>query len=492
MVRKTNKANTAKHFLPENTLLLDAVGEGIYGFDLQGNAVFINPAAERMTGWRNAELLGRNIHNCHHHSHADGSPYPQESCPIYQTLKDGVAREVAQDVFWRKDGSSFPVLYSSTPVYQDNIMIGVIAIFRDISEQKHTELALRQALKQVQDLSAQLVEENHKLHQELADKTANMGINGNSPAISHLLQQIQLVANTNSTVLICGESGTGKELVARNLHRQSHRKHKTMVNVNCAAFSPSLLESELFGHEKGAFTGANTQRKGKFEQADKSTLFLDEIAELSLEAQSKLLRVIQEQEFQRLGGNQNIKVDIRLIAATHHNLLERVEQGLFRMDLYYRLNVFPIHVPSLRDRIEDMPELVESMLLNISKKLAKKITRVSQVGMAKLKAYHWPGNVRELQNILEREAILSQATELDIHQLPLQDQSKIKPSASRQTLAQVQAAHIHHTLEQLNWQISGEHGAAKQLGLPASTLRSKMQKLGIVRLDTRGRPPNRD
>ncbi|ABE56210.1 DNA-binding protein Fis / transcriptional regulator, Fis family [Shewanella denitrificans OS217] len=492
MVQKTNTTTSSAHFLPENTLLLDAVGEGIYGFDLQGNAVFINPAAQRMTGWRNDELLGKNIHNCHHHSHADGSPYPQESCPIYQTLKDGVAREVAQDVFWRKDGSSFPVLYSSTPVYQGSVMVGVIAIFRDISVQKQTELSLRQALNQVQALSEQLAAENHELQQALADKTGNMGIKGSSPVMAHLLQQIHLVANTNSTVLICGESGTGKELVARNLHQLSRRKHKLMVSVNCAAFSPSLLESELFGHEKGAFTGANTQRKGKFEQADKGTLFLDEVAELSLEAQSKLLRVIQEQEFQRLGGSSNIKIDIRLIAASHHNLLERVEQGLFRMDLYYRLNVFPIHVPPLRDRLEDMPELVESMLLNISKKLAKKITCVSQAGMAELKAYHWPGNVRELQNILEREAILSQASELDIHQLPFKELSKIKPSANRQTLAQAQATHIRHTLEQLNWQISGEHGAAKQLGLPASTLRSKMQKLGIVRQDTTSRQPNND
>ena len=478
-------------FLPENRLLLDAVSEGIYGFDLQGNAVFINPAAERMTGWKTQDLLGKNIHDCHHHSHSDGSPYHQHDCPIYNTLNDGISREVNDEVFWRKDGSSFPVQYSSTPVYKEGKLIGVVTIFRDISVQKQTEQSLRQALAQVHALSEKLESENHYLQAELADKTGSVGIAGTSPQILQMIEQIKLVANTNSTVLICGENGTGKELVARNLHQLSARKDKPMVSVNCAAFSPALLESELFGHEKGAFTGATTRRKGRFELADKGTLFLDEVAELSLEAQSKLLRVIQEQEFERVGSSETIKLDIRLIAASHHNLLKRVEQGLFRMDLYYRLNVFPINVPPLRNRAADIPELVEHILTNLNLKLSKKFEAINKEGLNKLMAYHWPGNVRELQNVLEREAILSQGPVLQCQHLSLAQSHDLDSESNGSsnnntveanlTLAQAEAAHIRQTLQRLQWRIAGPNGAAKQLDLPPSTLRSRMKKLGIRR-----------
>lgn len=469
-------------FLPENKLLLNAVKEGIYGFDLDGNAVFINPAAEQMTGWQTQDLLGKNIHDCHHHSHADGSPYHQHDCPIYSTLKDGIAREIDHEVFWRKDGSSFPVHYTSTPVYKSGQLIGVVAIFRDISMQKHTEQSLREALAQVQALSEQLTSENHYLQAELADKSGSVGIAGSSLAIGQMIQQIKLVANTNSTVLICGENGTGKELVARNLHQLSDRKSKPLVSVNCAAFSSTLLESELFGHEKGAFTGATSRRKGRFELAHQGTLFLDEVAELSLEAQSKLLRVIQEQEFERVGSSETIQVDIRLIAASHYDLLKRVEQGLFRMDLYYRLNVFPIHVPPLRDRLEDIPELATHILSHLNHKLGKKIEAISKQGLKKLAGYQWPGNVRELQNVLEREAILSQGNILQCQHLAItaSDPQKVD-KGSPITLAEAETQHIRQTLNHCNWRISGPNGAANLLALPASTLRSKMKKLGIIK-----------
>jgi PAS domain S-box-containing protein len=466
-------------FLPENKLLLNAVGEGIYGFDLDGKAVFINPAAERMTGWTAQELLGTNIHNCHHHSHADGSHYPQEECPIYNTLHDGIAREISHELFWRKDGSSFPVHYTSTPVYKNQKLIGVVAIFRDISIQKQTEDSLRQALAQVQALSEKLANENDYLLTELASHTGDVNITGESQPIQRLIQQIKLVANTNSTVLISGENGTGKELVARNIHKLSDRSNKPLVSVNCAAFSPALLESELFGHEKGAFTGATSRRKGRFELAHQGTLFLDEVAELSLEAQSKLLRVIQEQEFERVGSSTPVKVDIRLVTATHQDLQKRVEQGLFRMDLYYRLNVFPLHVPALRDRLCDIPSLVSHIVMGLNKKLGKKIKGVSKVGLSNLMDYPWPGNVRELQNIIERQSILSQGQVLQIP--PLKEEITSKVTTDGKTLAQVEADHIRHTLQQLNWRISGPNGAASVLGLPASTLRSRMKKLNIQR-----------
>ncbi|MBT1443646.1 sigma 54-interacting transcriptional regulator [Shewanella sp. JM162201] len=464
-------------FLPENRLLLDAVSEGIYGFDLNGNAVFINPAAERMTGWRADELLGHKIHDFHHHSHADGSHYPHEECPIYQTLKDGKAREISNEVFWRKDGSSFPVHYSSTPVWQEGNLKGVVAIFRDISLQKQTEQSLRQALEQVQALSEQLASENSLLQAELEDKRGPSQLTGSSACMQALQKQIRLVANTGSTVLIQGENGTGKELVARELHRLSSRRDKPMISVNCAAFSASLLESELFGHEKGAFTGASSRRKGRFELAHRGTLFLDEVAELSLEAQSKLLRVIQEQEFERLGSSETIKVDIRLIAATHHDLQKRVEQGLFRMDLFYRLNVFPLRVPPLRERVDDLPELVNQLLKGLSVKLGKPLSAIDKQSLDKLSKYSWPGNVRELQNLLEREAILTQHPILS-----LSTNQGLQPGNGRgQTLAEVEAAHILATLEQCQWRITGAQGASVRLGLPPSTLRSRMQKLGIRR-----------
>ncbi|WP_425289864.1 sigma-54 interaction domain-containing protein [Shewanella algae] len=476
-VPKEPPLSDSNSFLPENRLLLNAVSEGIYGFDLKGNAVFINPAAEKMTGWSAAELLGRKIHDFHHHSHADGSVYPHEDCPIYQTLKDGKAREITTEVFWRKDGSCFPVHYSSTPVWQDGKLKGVVAIFRDISLQKQTELSLRQALEQVQALSEQLASENSWLQAELEDKTGSQQIAGNSPMIQTLLKQLRLVANTDSTVLIQGENGTGKELVARQLHRLSSRKDKPMISVNCAAFSAGLLESELFGHEKGAFTGASQRRKGRFELAHRGTLFLDEVAELSLEAQSKLLRVIQEQEFERVGGSDSIKVDIRLIAATHHDLQQRVEQGLFRMDLFYRLNVFPLKVPALRQRREDIPELVQQLLKSLSLKLGKPLAGVDGDSLRRMMQYQWPGNVRELQNLLEREAIL--AREPILHLAPLPSDTPLP--AVGQTLAEVEAAHIKATLDACQWRISGPRGAASSLGLPPSTLRSRMQKLGIRR-----------
>ncbi|WP_110457394.1 sigma-54 interaction domain-containing protein [Shewanella algidipiscicola] len=466
-------------FLPENKLLLNAVGEGIYGFDLAGNAVFINPAAERMTGWTAQELLGKNIHNHHHHSHADGSHYPQEDCPIYNTMHDGIAREISHELFWRKDGSSFPVHYTTTPVYKQQQLIGVVAIFRDISMQKQTEDSLRQALEQVQALSEKLASENDYLQMELASHTGDVSISGESEPILRLIQQIKLVANTNSTVLISGENGTGKELVARNIHKLSERSDKPLVSVNCAAFSPTLLESELFGHEKGAFTGATTRRKGRFELAHQGTLFLDEVAELSLEAQSKLLRVLQEQEFERVGSSTTIKVDIRLVTATHHDLLKRVQQGLFRMDLYYRLNVFPLHVPPLRERLQDIPTLVSHIVANLNKKLGKKIKGVSNKGLSHLMAYSWPGNVRELQNVIERQSILSQGQVLQIPALQVDTANAV--STHGQTLEQVEAAHIRRTLQQLGWRISGAQGAAQVLGLPASTLRSRMKKLNIHR-----------
>ncbi|WP_286888614.1 sigma 54-interacting transcriptional regulator [Pseudoalteromonas sp. ESRF-bin5] len=466
-----------KQFLNDPKLLLNAVGEGIYGFDLSGNAVFVNPAAERMTGWKAEELLGKKIHQYHHHTRADGTPYPADECQIYCTMFDGKRREVNNEVFWRKDGSSFAVEYTSTPVYRKNQLIGAVAIFRDISQQQQTQNDLQNALKKIKQLSEQLKDENSYLTAELNQDWQDSGLAGQSHVFQTMLEQIKLVSETDTTVLILGENGTGKELVARNLYRLSKRSKHAFIKVNCAAFTPSLLESELFGHEKGAFTGANERRKGRFELADKGTLFLDEIAELPLESQSKLLRVLQEQEFERVGGSQTLSVNIRVIAATNRDLWQMVQKGSFRIDLYYRLNVFPIKVPALRERKEDIPYLCSNLIQQLNKRLGKQLKGLSKKAVTKLQAYDWPGNIRELQNVLEREAILSKQSVLQLNQ-PLNGDTTQNVDESL-TLDEAQRLHISRVLTLCNGQISGSKGAALKLGLPESTLRSKMRKLGI-------------
>lgn len=470
--------NEIKAYLADSELLLNAVGEGIYGLDAQGRAIFINPAAEAMTGWSSAELLGKNIHQFHHHSYSNGEAYPACDCKIFNTAIDGVSRQVSGEVFWRKDGSSFPVEYTTQAVYKNKEIIGAVAVFRDVSQQQQIELALRSALENVQSLTEQLKAENTYLQNELAQEWSSAGLVGKSKVVTKMLSQVELVAQTDSTVLILGENGTGKELVARNIHALSQRKNSTMVKVNCAAFTPSLLESELFGHEKGAFTGATERRKGRFELANGGTLFLDEIGELTMEAQGKLLRVLQEQEFERVGGSETLAVDIRIIAATNRDLSAMVTSGEFRIDLFYRLNVFPVTVPPLRDRQEDIPLLSQAIITTLNKKLGKSITAISNKSLTKLMQYQWPGNIRELQNLLEREMILTKSSILNFN-----FKSSAKPLAAveYETLAQAEHKHITNVLKACKWRIGGDLGAAKQLDLPESTLRSRMKKLKIVR-----------
>lgn len=475
---RTKMNKEIKAYLADSELLLNAVGEGIYGLDAQGRAIFINPAAEAMTGWSAAELLGKSIHQFHHHSYTNGEPYPACDCKIFNTALDGVSRQVSGEVFWRKDGSSFPVEYTTKAVFKHSEIIGVVAVFRDVSQQQQVELALRGALENVQLLTEQLKAENTYLQNELAQEWSSAGLVGKSKVVTKMLSQVELVAQTDSTVLILGENGTGKELVARNIHALSQRKNSTMVKVNCAAFTPSLLESELFGHEKGAFTGATERRKGRFELANGGTLFLDEIGELTMEAQGKLLRVLQEQEFERVGGSETLAVDIRIIAATNRKLSTMVAKGEFRIDLFYRLNVFPVTVPPLRDRQEDIPLLSQAIIATLNKKLGKSIRAISNKSLTKLMQYQWPGNIRELQNLLEREMILSKSSILNFN---FKNSAKPPEAIEYETFAQAEHKHITNVLKACKWRIGGDLGAAKQLDLPESTLRSRMKKLKIVR-----------
>ena len=303
---------------------------------------------------------------------------------------------------------------------------------------------------------------------------------GNSPALESVLAQVEQVAPTDSTVLIQGETGTGKELIARAVHHLSSRCGRPFIKLNCAAIPFDLLESELFGHEKGAFTGAIAQKIGRFEAADKGTLFLDEVGDIPLALQPKLLRVLQEQEFERLGSTRTHQVDVRLVAATHRNLVEMVKRGEFRSDLYYRLNVFPVSLPPLRARREDIQALVEHYVEIYARRMGKQIECVAPETMAAFSSYQWPGNIRELQNFIERSVILTSGTVLAPPLASLSSTAEAE-SLGPITLEDAERDHIRKTLEQTRWVVAGPNGAAARLGIKRSTLYFRMQKLGISR-----------
>ncbi len=354
-------------------------------------------------------------------------------------------------------------------------MLGMV--FANAIMRKTSELKLRQAFSEIQYLKDKLEAENIFLREEISLRHQQDEFIAESECIKDVLVLAGQVARMDTTVLILGETGTGKELLAKAIHTLSLRRQHTMVTVNCAALPSNLVESELFGHEKGAFTGAESRRIGRFELADKSTLFLDEIGELSLSLQAKLLRVLQEKKFERLGGHKSIASDVRVIAATNRNLLQAVKAGEFRSDLYYRLNVFPIIIPPLRERRSDIPALVWFFVRHFSEKMGKRIDRISNAAMDTLCQNEWPGNVRELRNVVERAMIITKGRSLQIS-LPAQQQIAADRPA---TLDAIQKRHIIATLETTSWCVRGEKGAAKILGMKPTTLESRMSKLGIVR-----------
>jgi transcriptional regulator with GAF, ATPase, and Fis domain len=310
---------------------------------------------------------------------------------------------------------------------------------------------------------------------------------GNSPALESVLEQVERVAPSDSTVLIQGETGTGKELIAHAIHNLSSRCGRPFVRLNCAAIPLDLLESELFGHEKGAFTGAIAQKIGRFELADKGTLFLDEVGDIPPALQPKLLRVLQEQEFERLGSNRTHLVDVRLVAATNRNLMEMANRGEFRSDLYYRLNVFPVLLPPLRERREDIPALVVHFVEIYGRRMSRQIEHIPPTTMSALTSYHWPGNIRELQNLIERAVILSDDGVLP-NPLPVAGPLALTMSPAATTLKDSERNLILRTLESVRWVIGGPKGAAEKLGLKRTTLIHKMQKLGIFRSGGSGSP----
>ena len=359
---------------------------------------------------------------------------------------------------------------------------------------------LNTALAQVEALKSRLQQENRYLKQELCE-TSNLGeIIGSAPALQAALRKVAAVAATDSTVLIHGETGTGKELIARALHAQSKRRDKPMIKLNCSAISAGLVESELFGHLKGAFTGATDKRMGRFELADGGTLFLDEVSELPLETQAKLLRVLQEQEFEPVGSSRSVKVDVRVIAATNRDLPADVRSGRFRSDLFYRLNVFPIEVPALRERAEDISLLANHFMQRMTRKLGKPLERIAPATLTQLNRYSWPGNIRDLQNTIERAAVLATGLELIVDwdlgppavsaaasSVTAAGEAEQPPprsaDAEHQSLEAIEREHIIATLRKTRGVVEGPHGAAQLLEMNPSTVRFRMKKLSIGKAD---------
>ena len=643
-------------------LILDSAAEGIFGCDPEGTCLFCNRAAVRLLGYdQPAELLGENMHKLEHHTRKDGTRFPIDECPIYLGFHENRGVHVDDDIFWRKDGTSFPVEYWSHTMSRDGKTVGAVITFFDITERKKTEQALRQSeqrkhslleinnaiinnltqealftsayeairsvvafdraafllhqpekktlkllsmysdaesdffrlgkeydleetrisawvlkhqqavvrgdlerelqsagdqrllaegiksycvvplvargnsigtftvwseskyryseadaellqevanqvalaianmksYEEIAALKARLEKENVYLQEEIRTEHNFEEIVGNSSALLDLLRRVDQVAPTDSSVLIYGETGTGKELIARAIHNRSVRKSRPLVKVNCSAISAGLVESELFGHVKGAFTGAFERHIGRFELADGGTIFLDEVGELPLETQVKLLRVLQEREFEPVGSNRTVRVDVRIIAATNRNLQESISAKSFRSDLYYRLNVFPLEVPPLRERPSDIPQLAMFFLSRYSRNLGKKMEGISVAATERLKSYSWPGNVRELQNVIERALILGHGPILElepdlisvsqsdaltdsVRQATEADQPS-RQSAGLKTLEEVERAHISAVLQQTHGVVEGASGAAKTLGMHPNTLRHRMETLGIKR-----------
>jgi PAS domain S-box-containing protein len=461
------------------TRILNSAMDAIITIDANRHITLFNPAAERIFGCASAWAIGQ--------------PFDRFLSRPFRSLLDGYLSEAdepgkGQLQMWapegltemRANGTEFPIEATLSALEAGGQKLYTI-ILRDVNERMRTEAELKRLEKQNQFLQAEI--KGRYKFEDMVGQTASM---------KQLFSKLEAVAKADSTVLVIGETGTGKEQVAHAIHNLGARKDKLLVKMNCAALPSELIESELFGHEKGAFTGATAQRKGRFELADGGTLFLDEVGELSLSAQAKLLRVLQEQEFERVGGTRVIRVDVRVIAATNRNLEEMIREGGFRSDLYYRLNVFPVEVPPLRERLEDIPLLANHFLGRMSRKLGRTFHGVASDSMERLVRYGWPGNIRELQNVIERSAVLGNGGLLEVtDRLSATDAVHASsPTASAPigaqpvdlgTLDDVTAAHIRYVLQQTDWVVEGKRGAAAILGLEPSTLRYRMQKLGIRR-----------
>ena len=448
--------------------IFETAEDSIFIKDRHLRYTLVNPTMERLFGVPASQLLEK----------SDEELFGDEAGAHIREVDSCVLRGEIIDEEHTKPLAGVPTTFHVIKVpIRDNSgeIIGLCGIARDITERKQAEEALRKSYTEIEQLKDRLQAESEYLRAEIKLAHSHGEIVGESEAIKRVFLQLEQVAPTESSVLITGETGTGKELIARAIHNLSKRKDRVMVKVDCASLPSALVESELFGRQKGAYTGALTSQVGRFEVADGSSIFLDEIGELSPELQVKLLRVIQEGEFERLGSPKTIQVNVRVIAATNRDLSAEVRKGNFREDLYYRLNVFHIEVPPLRERLDDIPLLVWTFVNEFAEKMGKKIQTVPKRTMEALQRYHWPGNVRELRNVIEHAVIVSTSDMLKV-KLP-QDPRGV--TSRILTLKDAERQHITKVLERTNWRIKGPHGAAELLGLKPSTLYTKMNKLAI-------------
>ena len=438
--------------------------------DADGKITYVNDRFCEISKYSREELLGRD-HRIINSGYHDRKFFQHmwETVGRGEIWKGEIRNRARDGSFYWEATTIVPLLNADTTPSQ------FLSIRTDITQRKVAEEALAQSQSEIKELKQRLLAESQYLKSEMNTIHRHGEIIGASPGIKRVLHQVEQVAPADCTVLITGETGTGKELVAQEIHRLSPRKDKLMVLVNCAALPSALVENELFGRERGAYTGALTSQVGRFQAADSSTIFLDEVSEVSMEVQAKLLRVLQQGEFQRLGSSKTHKVNVRVIAATNRDLAEDVRKGKFREDLYYRLKVFPIAIPPLRGRLEDIPRMVFSFIEEFSMRMGKKITKISHKAMEALQKHPWPGNVRELRNVIEHSVILSTGDTLKLSFLGESPTREPHPV----TLAEAEREHILKTLETTHWRIKGKHGAAKRLDMEPSTLYSRMQKLSI-------------
>ena len=446
-------------------MLVEQASDGIFVSDAEGRYLDVNRAGAEMLGYSKEEIVQRSIADV---------VVPEEIQRIpgeAQSLQGEKITRVEWQ-FLRKDGSVFPGEVTGRRLPDGRLQ----GILRDMSEYKRTEQALRAALEELRQAKEKLDEERLYLEEEIDIKMGFGEIVGESDALKQVLAHVTTVAASDATVLVEGETGTGKELIARAIHRMSPRRGNSFIKMNCAAIPSGLLESELFGHEKGAFTGAIDRKIGRLELADRGTLFLDEIGEIPLSMQPKLLRVLQDQEFERLGGNRTLSVNFRLVVATNRDLWESVKRREFRSDLYYRLKVFPVRVPPLRVRREDIPALVEHFVRVHSSRMKKSITSIPKRTLEVLQQWDWPGNIRELENFVERSVIL---TEGSVLRAPLQELSLPSTPTATPTLEAAQKEYILQALRDSGGKLGGSTGAAARLGLKRTTLQSKLKQLGI-------------
>lgn len=497
--------------------LVEGIGNEycIYSTDIDGTWLYLSPSAREVLGYPAKSLLGKNWRDlwtpefavpaitCEqkmktgwspptyemHYSHPDGTlrTFQVSEKPVLDTEGNFVAIEgILVDITLRRKGQEdLRKANAALELLNQDLENGVrertSELEREIEVRRIAERDLTQALNELSALKARLEVENTYLQEEIQRTNGFDEIVGESDALRKALSRVTPVAATDTNVLILGETGTGKELFARAIHLMSRRRDRTLVTVNCAALPATLIESELFGHEKGAFTGAFARKLGRFEVADGGTIFLDEIGELPLELQAKLLRVLQQGEFERVGSSSTQKVDVRVIAATNRDLRKDAEENRFRSDLYYRLSVFPIFVPPLRDRKSDIPLLVWHFIKKLQGRWEKTIQQVPPEVMQALQAYSWPGNIRELENVIERAMILSPGPLLTIDEPAEPNNAGPSSLISSQSLEDVERAHIIQVLESCSWKVAGKGNTADRVGMNVSTFRSRMKKLGIQR-----------